>query len=185
MVPAPPSVRRLDGADADWARGELQRAWGSVYVARKGDVIDASGLQGFVASLDGVDVGLITVLQDGLEYEVVSISTEIEGHGVGRALFSRAVEDARSHGCRRVWLTTTNNNLRAIAFYQRLGMDLCAFYRDGVSASRQVKPSIPLRGQSGLPIAHELEFELLLEPETQALSAQDYGEDSDPGGAGV
>jgi ribosomal protein S18 acetylase RimI-like enzyme len=38
---------------------------------------------------------------------------------------------------RRIWLITTNNNVRAIRFYQLIGMDLCAFYRDGVSASRR------------------------------------------------
>ena len=68
---------------------------------------------------------------------------------------SRAIHDARTRKCRRVWLITTNNNIRAIAFY-----------REGVSASRRVKPSIPLRDGSGVPIAHELEFELLLMPDT-------------------
>lgn len=75
MMPALPSVRRVSQADADWVRDELERAWGSVYAARKGQVIDASALDGFVASLDRVDVGLIMVRQHGLEYEVVSIST--------------------------------------------------------------------------------------------------------------
>jgi ribosomal protein S18 acetylase RimI-like enzyme len=74
----------------------------------------------------------------------------------------RAFADARSLSCRRVWLTTTNDNMRAIGFYQRCGMSMCAFYRDGVAASRQLKPSIPLLGQHGVPIDHELEFELLL-----------------------
>ena len=160
-----PSVRRLSEADRPWVRRALQSAWGSIYVARKGQLLDASALDGFVASLDAVDVGLVTVLQHGTEYEVVSISTTIEGHGVGRALFSRAIDDARGRGCRRVWLTTTNNNIRAIAFYQRLGMNLCAFYPDGVSASRRVKPSIPVRDQAGVSISHELEFELFLAPD--------------------
>jgi ribosomal protein S18 acetylase RimI-like enzyme len=166
VVPAVPSVRPLGKADSAWARSELQRAWGSVYAARKGELVDASALDGFVATLDGIDVGLLTVRHDEFEYEVVSISTSIEGSGVGQALMSRAIHDARSFGCRRIWLTTTNNNIRAIAFYERLGMNLCAFYPDGVSASRQVKPSIPLRDGSGVPIAHELEFELLLMPDT-------------------
>lgn len=166
VVPAVPSVRPLGRADFASARSELQRAWGSVYIARKGELVDASTLDGFVAMIDDVDVGLLTVLHDGLEYEVVSISAAIEGSGVGQALMSRAIHDARTRKCRRVWLITTNNNIRAIAFYQRFGMDLCAFYREGVSASRRVKPSIPLRDGSGVPIAHELEFELLLMPDT-------------------
>ena len=45
-------------------------------------------------------------------------------------------------GARRMWLATTNN-VRAFAFYQRWGMDLVAFYRDGVQLSRAAKPSIP------------------------------------------
>ncbi len=37
--------------------------------------------------------------------------------------------EARATGCRRVWLVTTNNNIAAIAFYQRVGMDLRALHR--------------------------------------------------------
>ena len=73
----------------------------------------------------------------------------------------RCFEDARARGDRRVWLTTTNN-IGAIAFYQRLGMSTCAFYRDGVAAARRLKPAIPLRDEFGVGIDHELEFELLL-----------------------
>lgn len=93
---------------------------------------------------------------------MVSVWAAIRGVGVGRALMQRCFEDARARGCRRVWLTTTNNNVQAISFYQRLGMDLCAFYRDGVAVARRLKPSIPLRDDFGVGIDHELEFELLL-----------------------
>jgi ribosomal protein S18 acetylase RimI-like enzyme len=156
------SVRPLLPGDADWASQVLVAAWGSVLAARKGEIVDASLLPGFVAAMDAADVGLAVVAARGPEYEVVSVSTTVPGHGVGRALLQRCVDDARSHGCRRVWLTTTNNNVRALAFYQRFGMDLCAYYRNGVEAARQLKPSIPLRDEFGVPIAHELELELLL-----------------------
>ena len=72
--------------------------------------------------------------------------------------------EARDRGCRRVWLEATNNNIAAIAFYQRIGMDLCAFRRYAVRASRVLKPSIPLRDSAGVPIDRELEFDLLLDP---------------------
>lgn len=55
-----------------------------------------------------------------------------------------------------------SDNTRAIRFYQRWGMDPCAFYRYGVRRSRKVKPSIPERGVEGIPLEHELEFEMLL-----------------------
>ena len=62
----------------------------------------------------------------------------------------------------RLWLITTNDNVRAFAFYQRWGMDLRRLIRDGADASRRVTPSIPIIGTSGIPVRHELEFELVV-----------------------
>jgi ribosomal protein S18 acetylase RimI-like enzyme len=157
-------VRPAEAGDGGWVRVALQDAWGSVTVARRGELVDASTWPGFVAVLDGERVGLAVVAARGPEYEVIAIATSIPRRGVGRALLQQCFADARSRGCHRVWLTTTNDNVPAFAFYQRLGMDLCAFYRDGVTASRRLKPTIPLRNHVGILIAHELEFELLLDP---------------------
>jgi ribosomal protein S18 acetylase RimI-like enzyme len=156
------SVRALQPEDRDWLRQTHASVWGSVLVARKGELLDVSTFPGFVVISDGDRVGVAVFCVRGEEYEVVSIWAVTEGVGVGRALMQRCFEDARARRCRRVWLMTTNNNVRAISFYQRLGMDLCAFYRDGVAAARRLKPSIPLRDQFGVGIDHELEFELLL-----------------------
>ena len=73
-----------------------------------------------------------------------------------------AHDHAGSSGCRRLWLITTNDNARAFRFYQMWGMDLCAFHRHGARRSREAKPSLPTRGADGIPLDHELEFELLL-----------------------
>ena len=126
------------------------------------ELLDASTLPGFVAVRDGDRVGLALFCVRGDEYEVVSVWAAISGVGVGRGLMQRCFDDARARSCRRVWLTTTNDNVRAISFYQRLGMNLCAFHRDAVAADRRLKPSIPLRDEFGVGIDHELEFELLL-----------------------
>jgi len=97
------------------------------------------------------------------ECEVVAIiSTEV-GRGIGRALMEAVREHAVAAGCRRLWLITTNDNSRAFRFYQLWGMDLCCFHRHGVRRSRKVKPLIPERGTDGIPLDHELEFEMLLE----------------------
>lgn len=156
------SVRALQPQDRDWVILTQTTVWGSVLVARKGELLDSATLPGFVAVSDGDRVGLALFCVRGEEYEVVSVWAAISGVGVGRALMQRCFEDARARRCGRVWLTTTNDNVRAIDFYQRLGMNLCAFTRDGVAADRILKPSIPLRNEFGVGIDHELEFELLL-----------------------
>jgi ribosomal protein S18 acetylase RimI-like enzyme len=158
------AVRAVGAADHAVVGALMREAWGTMVVARRGEAVDVTGLAGFVARLDGADVGLALVAAREDEYEVVAISTQVEGRGVGRALLETCIQEARARGCRRLWLSTTNNNVRALAFYQRNGLDLCAFRRDGVAESRKVKPSIPLVDPTGCPIAHELELELVLPP---------------------
>ena len=110
-----PVVRRVGGADGALVRDLMTQAWGSLVVARRGEAVDVTGLPGFVARLDGADVGLALVAVRDDDYEVVAISTRVEGRGVGRALLARCVDDAREQGCRRLWLCTTNDNVRALA----------------------------------------------------------------------
>jgi hypothetical protein len=61
---------------------------------------------------------------------------------------------ALGHVQLRLWLVTTNDNLRALELYQRWGMEIVAFHRHAVTeARRHLKPSIPERGTHGIPIA--------------------------------
>jgi GNAT superfamily N-acetyltransferase len=128
----------------------------------QGVLIDASILPGFGTSDGGWLVGLLTYAAASGECEVVALISTEEGRGIGRGLMDAARDYAEAAGHRRLWLITTNDNTRAIRFYQGWGMDLCAFYRYGVRRSRKVKPSIPERGVDGIPLEHELEFEMLL-----------------------
>ena len=34
------------------------------------------------------------------------------------------------------------------------------FYHNAIDISRQIKPEIPLLGENGIPLKHEIEFEL-------------------------
>jgi ribosomal protein S18 acetylase RimI-like enzyme len=156
-------VRPLAPGDRGWVRRTLVRDWTSTTVARRGALIEASDLPGYLAVLNGRRTGLVLVDVRNDELEVVAISTTTRRRGVGHALMAQCVSHARHHGCRRVWLVTTNNNVAAMAFYQRFGMDLCAFHRHAVRASRVLKPTIPLRDGNDVPIEHELEFEILLD----------------------
>jgi hypothetical protein len=62
-----------------------------------------------------------------------------------------------------VWVVTTNDNLGALAFYQRAGFRLCALRSGAVDQARAaLKPEIPLPGQDGLPLRDELELAIAL-----------------------
>lgn len=71
-------------------------------------------------------------------------------------------EAAREARCRRIVLITTNDNIEALYFYQRRGFDLAHIYRNALDVSRSLKPEIPLIGEHGIPLRHEIEFEMAL-----------------------
>jgi ribosomal protein S18 acetylase RimI-like enzyme len=158
-------VRPFTESDRAWAVQVEAESWSTHVVARRGELVDPTQLPGFIAILEGQRAGLASYAVRGDECELVTIRSLREGRGVGRALLDAVRDAAVEAGCTRLWLITTNDNLRALELYQRWGMEIVAFHRHAVTeARRHLKPSIPERGAHGIPIAHELELELRLQP---------------------
>ena len=155
-------VRALTDGDRERVRQLIVERWGASSVVGRGRSWDPVELPGF-AAFDGQRcVGLVTYELDAEACEIVTIDALVEGEGIGTALLEAVKEAAQSHGCDRVQLVTTNNNLRALAFYQKRGFRLTALVPDAIEETRRLKPSIPLVDSQGLPIRDELHLELPL-----------------------
>ena len=74
-------------------------------------------------------------------------------------LLEAAVNAARSSGCYRAWLITTNDNTPALRFYQKKGFRIAALHKDALEVSRKLKPEIPQHGVDGIAILDEIELE--------------------------
>jgi ribosomal protein S18 acetylase RimI-like enzyme len=155
-------VRALNHAERDWASAFLRERWGSTLMVDPYRAHDAGQLPGLVASLDGEPCGLLTYWHDGDELEIVTLDSVTEDRGVGTALIEAACQAARKLGANRVWVITTNDNLRALGFYQRRGFALAALHRDGLGRVRRLKPEVPQVGNEGIPLRDMLELELVL-----------------------
>jgi GNAT superfamily N-acetyltransferase len=154
-------VEPLADGTRDWANATLDDLWGPAVVAR-GRLRQLADLPGFVAELAGRPVGIATyAIEDGA-CELVTIDSLEEGRGVGSALLEAVCASARAAGCDRIWLITTNDNLRALRFYQRRGFVLRALHVGALEASRRLKPSISEIGLDGIPLRDELELERVL-----------------------
>ena len=155
------ALRSIESSDEPLIAGLLEKLWGARNVVTRGVMYDAAKLPGFLAFDGDTVVGLLTLRYDGKECEVVTVDAFVQGKGIGRALLGEARKAASAQGCTRLWLITTNNNLGAIAFYQKQGMRMSAVYPDAVTEARKLKPQIPLIADNGIPIRDEVEFEAL------------------------
>ena len=145
-----------------WAADLLCKTWGSTRVVSRGQVHEVIHLPGFVALVKNQPVGLATYRISDAECELTTIDSVRQGIGVGSALLEAVKETAQRANCRRLWLITTNDNLKALRFYQRRGFALAALHRDALVVSRRLKPEIPLIGADGIPLRDEIELELIL-----------------------
>ena len=69
------------------------------------------------------------------------------------------VDLARAREVARIWVVTTNDNLDALAFYQRRGFRLTELRPGAVAeARRTIKPELALIGEHGLELRDELEL---------------------------
>ena len=156
------SLRRLTRDDLPRLRHFWVEHWDGKEMVIHGEVFRPEQLDGFVVE-DGKEwVGLLTFYLGINGCEVTSLDSVREGQGIGTRLLNAVVDEARKQNCERVFLTTTNDNLNALRFYQKCGFELVAVHRSAVNESRKIKPSIPLIGNDGIPIRDEIELEMLL-----------------------
>lgn len=157
-----PIIRRITPEDLPRLRKFWTERWGDDFVVAHGVVYRPDLLDGFLA-LDGRDlIGLITLSNSPDGCEVVSLDSLREDKGIGSALIEEVIKAAREQGCRRLFLITTNDNLRALGFYQKRGFELVTIHRGAVNESRKIKPGIPLVGENGIPLRDEIELEMIL-----------------------
>jgi ribosomal protein S18 acetylase RimI-like enzyme len=133
--------------------------WGADIVVGHGTVFRPAELPGFLAE-DGAEVvGVLTYARPSPDtLEVVTIDALRRHEGIGSALLDAAVTVATELGARQVVLTTTNDNVDAIRFYQRRGFRLTALRPGVLTESRLLKPRIPLIGAYGIPLTDELDL---------------------------
>lgn len=152
-------IRPIAESDRPKIAKFLTERWGNPQIVTRGRVHQADQLPGFIAYNQERIAGLITLRIDRQACEGISLDSLCEGRGLGSKLLAKGEEFSRSHGCRRLWLVTTNDNTSAIRFYQKRGYRVVAVHRDAVTESRRLKPSIPKTGASGILIQDEVELE--------------------------
>ncbi|MGH3286067.1 MAG: GNAT family N-acetyltransferase, partial [Streptosporangiaceae bacterium] len=90
--------------------------------------------------------------------EIVTLNAIDRHAGIGTLLIEATAGKARRFGCREIRLTTTNDNVDALRFYQRRGFRMAELRPGAVDQSRQHKPQIPRVGDYGIPLHDEIDL---------------------------
>jgi len=152
-------VRALRDDDRGAVARFLEQQWGSDVQVVHGTVFRPAELPGLIAQAPGEPMaGLLTYEVRGGVLEIVTLNAVSRQAGIGTTLVEEAVAEAARRGCREVRLTTTNDNIGALRFYQRRGFRLAELRPGAVSRARETKPEIPVTGEHGIPLRDELDL---------------------------
>lgn len=155
-------IRMIASSDKSWVKKTISARWGSDMVVSRNRIHLPCNLPGFICEMENLSAGLITYEIVERSCEIVTLDSFNENRGVATALIESVINRAKSRGCLRLWLITTNDNTRAIRFYQKRGFVLAGLHKNSIYRARQLKPEIPLRGIDGILVRDELELEISL-----------------------
>ncbi|HJY00823.1 MAG TPA: GNAT family N-acetyltransferase [Streptosporangiaceae bacterium] len=151
-------IRPIDEGDRPMLAWLVTELWGSETVAVHGSSLRPAELGGFIAERSGRVAGLLTYQLVDTMLEIVTINAIDRRAGIGTMLIEAAVDKARRFGCHEIRLTTTNDNVDALRFYQRRGFRMAELRPGAVDQSRQRKPQIPRVGDYGIPLHDEIDL---------------------------
>ena len=155
-------ISEISSEESSLVASYVAGLWGSAMSISRGRILNTAELPGFICKKGNKVIGLVTYKIDEDSCEIVTLNSEFKNQGLGTQLINKVIGKAKSNGCRRVWLITTNDNTNALKFYQKRGFEWVGFYKNSMDESRKLKPEIPETGDDGIPIKHEIEFELRL-----------------------
>ncbi|MBO0805934.1 MAG: GNAT family N-acetyltransferase [Nocardiopsaceae bacterium] len=151
-------VRPVANGDRPTVEWLTTRLWGAPEVVVHGGAYYPGLLPGFIAEREGQIVGLVTFEARPGVVEIITINALHRYVGIGTMLIEAVRAEAKRRDCHQVMLTTTNDNVDALRFYQRRGFRLAALRPGAVDRSRQVKPSIPRSGDYAIPLHDEIDL---------------------------
>lgn len=149
-------VLQTDRPTVEWLMTEL---WGAPETVVHDTVFHPAVLPGLIAERGGRIVGLLTYHVTADVLEIVTLNALERHSGIGSLLIDEVREEAKRRRCREVTLTTTNDNIDALRFYQRRGFRLAVLRPGAVDRARlERKPEIPRSGAYNIPLRDEIDL---------------------------
>ncbi len=153
----PVLVREATDADRAAARELFHRDFGRRKMVAFGEVMDIDQMPALVAVVQTDPSGALAYRLLGDALHIVALATDPmwQRSGVGAYLVAEAELLARRLKLERLVVSTTNDNLPALYFYQRKGYSMTEVVPHGVILGAQS----PTPGFAGIPVRDEIRLE--------------------------
>lgn len=156
-----PVIKFASEQDREHVRGMLRYFWGKTELSCFGTKFRALDQINIIAEVAGKPVGLISLAirkKEGI-IPALAVYPAFQGYGLGKKLFEKGMDYFKSKGIKIVKVSTTNDNLPAMYFYQKIGFAL-----DKVIPGRvkQIHKGKEIPGFGGIPIRDEVNLKLVL-----------------------
>ncbi|WP_342360830.1 GNAT family N-acetyltransferase [Terrarubrum flagellatum] len=139
------------------------RRWFASFMIAGGQRFDPADVELLVVDdAGGHRVGVATFTRAGDALLLITLDAEEKRRGIGFSLIWTLRKIARERSLKVIKVSTSNDNLDALGFYQRLGFRIRSVRRDAMDEVRQLKPGIPRVADNGIPISDEIELDILL-----------------------
>ncbi|HEX9092518.1 MAG TPA: GNAT family N-acetyltransferase [Coriobacteriia bacterium] len=152
----PPVFAVRDATAADRHAIELicDRVWGETELDSFGATFDVLEGTNLIAEADGALAGLVSLALHQGEQAIVMLSVypEFQGAGIGTALVREAIARTAATGLQVIKVATTNDDIPAFYFYQRMGFVIYEIDRGTVVDHH----GAVLSGFAGIPIRDEI-----------------------------
>jgi ribosomal protein S18 acetylase RimI-like enzyme len=146
--------------DVDWIRKVIVEFWGEerqLTFEREFDPVDYAAYYARVGKSFAAFISLAENRED-LMIVALGVYPEYQRTGIGSSLVEKAELEARGAGKKRVLVSTSNDNLPALGFYQALGFQIFQVVPDALAR----KHGKTLLGIGRLPVRDELRLQKIL-----------------------
>ncbi len=158
----PVLVRQAEPEDREAALALFRRDFGRPAIVAFGQVMPLENQPAIVAEMKGELAGALAyrLLADALHVVALATDPLWQRSGVASQLVAEAEVLARRHGLGKLVFATTNDNLPALYFYQRLGWTITEVAPGAMIPHRTRPESV---GFAGIPVRDEIRLAKVLD----------------------
>jgi len=139
----------------------VQRFWGEEEQLTFDRKFIVAELPAYLAKSGGDVIGFVSFaeLRDAIIIVALGILPQYQNAGVGKSLIEKVEAETKRLGKKKLLVSTSNDDLPALAFYQSLGFQIYEVKPNVIAE----KHGMVLKGIGGLPIRDELRLQKLLQ----------------------